>query len=398
MSRVVAISLVILFATPLALATTPNWPTPPPSYHEQGFVRIRVNDIVLARGVEVHSGFRVETNLTGREATWRIESPEGIEMSVEPKLDLNAPSILVQYRLRMTDAFLEQGSRVIVTLTVNETIGGRASFSVSYVDGSPSQGKNGTVAVLPLIEVWGLPPLLDSHGRLPQFPARNTGHVGITNPAATPETFAEVWSSVPNVVSHQVNVTVGANETIELTPPPADHNLNVGNRTVFVYVSRTPQAPTDLAMSPPEPAPETAQLHDAVRSTSISAWATGAMISGAIGLVATGVLLVRRHHPLAIGAFFTRLAPARLLEHPARKRIMQMIEQEPGITTNEAERRMALGHGAFAHHLRKLEESGRVARVGDGQMRRLFVAGAATSPVPPTAERIVAALTAPTRA
>jgi predicted transcriptional regulator len=51
-----------------------------------------------------------------------------------------------------------------------------------------------------------------------------------------------------------------------------------------------------------------------------------------------------------------------VLEHPARSKIMQAIEAEPGVHFLALSRRLAIGNGTLDHHLRKLEQANLVRR------------------------------------
>jgi DNA-binding transcriptional ArsR family regulator len=59
---------------------------------------------------------------------------------------------------------------------------------------------------------------------------------------------------------------------------------------------------------------------------------------------------------------FSRVQGPALLEHPARRRIVELVEAEPGLHYQELVRRLGIGQGATEHHLRKLAEAGLVVR------------------------------------
>lgn len=93
-------------------------------------------------------------------------------------------------------------------------------------------------------------------------------------------------------------------------------------------------------------------------SQSAGGWLpTPAQAAGA-GLVAVllGVLywLWPKLKVLAFAGLFSRVAPARLLEHPGRARLLEIIQAEPGIHFQELVRRSGLATGTAVHHLNKL--------------------------------------------
>jgi len=104
---------------------------------------------------------------------------------------------------------------------------------------------------------------------------------------------------------------------------------------------------------------------------------TAAVGTASVGVAAAAVVVVRRKWPLLAMGLYARIAPTRLLEHPARRRVREIVEDDPGVSINEAERRSGLTHGAFVHHLAKLESAGILVSVENGQRRNLYVAGTA---------------------
>lgn len=67
---------------------------------------------------------------------------------------------------------------------------------------------------------------------------------------------------------------------------------------------------------------------------------------------------------LKTGSFlglFSRVEGSRLLAHPTRARLMELIQAEPGIHFQDLARKASLANGTAVHHLRKLDEAGLVA-------------------------------------
>lgn len=73
---------------------------------------------------------------------------------------------------------------------------------------------------------------------------------------------------------------------------------------------------------------------------------------------------------------FSRIPPHRLLEHPARARIVAVVEAEPGIHHRKIQRRMGLGDGALSHHLEKLVQGGLLVRQNGRGFSCYFKVGA----------------------
>lgn len=61
---------------------------------------------------------------------------------------------------------------------------------------------------------------------------------------------------------------------------------------------------------------------------------------------------------LALVGLYNRLTRQEVLEHGDRERILELVDQEPGIHFRELARRLDMGHGILDHHLRKLEDAG----------------------------------------
>ncbi len=96
----------------------------------------------------------------------------------------------------------------------------------------------------------------------------------------------------------------------------------------------------------------------------------GAAGAGLLVLLAPPVL-----HRLAffLGGF-ARIAPGRLLEHPSRRAMHDLIQAEPGIDPPTVASRLGFAWSTANHHLRILERGGIVSKVRDGRHMRLFPA------------------------
>lgn len=121
-----------------------------------------------------------------------------------------------------------------------------------------------------------------------------------------------------------------------------------------------------------------------------------------IGLAAALAALLYWLWPaLKGGAFglFSRIQGDQLLDHPVRAELVQRIEAHPGIHYQDLIRAMDKGKGAIEHHLRKLQEGGRVKVLRSAGYTCFFPAAydrrlAATAPALKSdgARRILAAI------
>lgn len=71
---------------------------------------------------------------------------------------------------------------------------------------------------------------------------------------------------------------------------------------------------------------------------------------------------------------YTRLHRDELLDNETRGMIRGCIISDPGIHYNEIQRRLNLGNGKAAYHLRALEREGIIKSRSDGRLRRFYPA------------------------
>lgn len=96
---------------------------------------------------------------------------------------------------------------------------------------------------------------------------------------------------------------------------------------------------------------------------------------------------------LASLLLFTRLDSRALLEHEARRHILDRLAQRPGMTVAEMARALCVHYKTALHHARHLERQGRLVFVPEGRVRRGFLPGSfRTRPAAPP--RVVCALQA----
>lgn len=130
----------------------------------------------------------------------------------------------------------------------------------------------------------------------------------------------------------------------------------------------------DVKAPPPEPEPEEPDL------------ATVAVMAAGVGLVG-GVLAWTsrawwrpRVEPLLrwapVVTLFSRFTSRDAARHPTRARIVEVLAARPGLTTADLAAAVGVRAGTLEHHLRVLEDHGRVKSVRAGRDRIWFVAGA----------------------
>lgn len=73
---------------------------------------------------------------------------------------------------------------------------------------------------------------------------------------------------------------------------------------------------------------------------------------------------------------FSRIVKGKLLDHKVRDRLMQMIEETPGIHASELGRRAGVGWGTVVHHLSVMEKNELISSLTSGRHRRFFPVGA----------------------
>lgn len=69
---------------------------------------------------------------------------------------------------------------------------------------------------------------------------------------------------------------------------------------------------------------------------------------------------------------FSRLQKERLLDSHARARILDLIQQEPGLGITDVCGRLQIGWGTAVHHLTRLEAAGLLTSQDSGRRRRFF--------------------------
>lgn len=110
------------------------------------------------------------------------------------------------------------------------------------------------------------------------------------------------------------------------------------------------------------PAPADARPATAVRGWSLPPGDQAVVV----GILALGLALLYWLFPtlkqFAVGAYFSRIERPRVLDHERRARILEIVQAEPGIHSEDLRRRTGLAQGTLQHHVRKLVETGVLVR------------------------------------
>lgn len=78
---------------------------------------------------------------------------------------------------------------------------------------------------------------------------------------------------------------------------------------------------------------------------------------------------------LGFVGLFSRLHRGELLDHPARARLVQIVESQPGIHFHDLAAKAELANGTAVHHLRKLSDSGHLSVRRSGRYTCYFPGG-----------------------
>lgn len=89
---------------------------------------------------------------------------------------------------------------------------------------------------------------------------------------------------------------------------------------------------------------------------------------------------------LAAIGLYHRISKDRLLDHPARQRIVALLEAEPGLTTSEVAERLDVCYRTARHHLEKLARFDLAVADPEGRARRWCLPGQAGSLPAPLSE------------
>lgn len=78
---------------------------------------------------------------------------------------------------------------------------------------------------------------------------------------------------------------------------------------------------------------------------------------------------------LGVVGLFSRLHRGELLDHPARAKLVQIVESQPGIHFHDLAMKAELANGTAVHHLRKLSDSGHISVRRSGRYTCYFPGG-----------------------
>lgn len=186
-------------------------------------------------------------------------------------------------------------------------------------------------------------------------------------------------------------LAAGETRTLPLVLRAAGH-LAEGEEGTGVFVATgADEAPFRILVAPPTQA-EAASPPPTAREPGHVGLAV--LLAAGAGAVALGSAWAwRRRWHLALLALYARLAPHRVLDHPTRRAIADLLAAEPGLALSDVQRRLHLANGILRHHVDRLEATGHLRSVQDGQHRRLYpVSAGRVAPTPTLSERVLAAV------
>jgi predicted transcriptional regulator len=73
-----------------------------------------------------------------------------------------------------------------------------------------------------------------------------------------------------------------------------------------------------------------------------------------------------------VAALYARVPKDRVLEHEGRDRVYQLVQAEPGVSTNRLAAVVDFGWSTLTYHLRVLERTEKIVSVRDGRHKRFF--------------------------
>lgn len=313
----------------------------------------------------------------GRAAAWNV--------TLDVRADAPNGSRVVRLHALVVET-LRESKHVDLTLRIAEPPGGRAAPAAA------DPGPLGPSAWLVSAQHLDLTPVLPwQTARATIFvsnPTRETITIEpVSGPWSTPLLPAPIWIDVaPASVAIEPGQTVLLEVSFEAPPdmPVVDRvqipiPVRAGSSTTFLSIETT--------WLPPPERPDLAYL---------------ALLAAPIALGALGWAALRRRDDLPwwfLSSFlplFTRLAPAKVLDHATRERILAIVRAQPGIYWKELQVATRLPTGVLVHHLRTLERHGFVKPMRVGRRLRFYPAGervAPPEPAPtPAQDRVLAAL------
>ena len=260
------------------------------------------------------------------------------------------------------------------SLRVPETEGNAITYEI---DGR-SEPSRGT----PLAEAW--PTAASVHARWlafahPMMAEANLTHVEVRMNLETPWIRAGIDQYRP-----------GAGPLTQMVTGPPDHSSHFSH--LHMMFDGTAMATfTDIEEQESgrhllgedargAPGPESGPREGTVTPAASVGWivpdrSAAAGVGAAALLVGAVVWLWPLVKGLPMFGLFSRIRRPELLGHPARRRIMDAIEAEPGIHFGDLARSLDISNGSLVHHLRKLEEAGILLTRRQGGYTCHFAAG-----------------------
>lgn len=218
-------------------------------------------------------------------------------------------------------------------------------------------------------------------GNQSALPPSRTNGTATTNSTSGPDSSGTSGSPSSQDLGNGTDAA-GAN-------PPAEGDDGDGEGNATVAGEVLPPAGGEGSDESPEAGAGGEPGEDAPRVADARAQAFLPDVGGALAgtfaastAAAVAVLLAAWSRPqrllllLPLLPLFSRIARERVLEHAARRHLLDLVEASPGIHYRELVRRAGRGHGAVEHHLRSLVRAG---------LLRVHVEGGRTRYFPPPA-------------
>lgn len=159
--------------------------------------------------------------------------------------------------------------------------------------------------------------------------------------------------------------------------PQTTYHAFGGGTVVVLDGDGRPQAVTERS---DEPAPRLAPLDMTVPGPA------PAKVVATSGLAAAAIYLAAALLRAPLAGLFSRVSGEAVAKHPLRCRILDAVQDEPGIHMEALRRSLDLSPSQVQHHVAVLLRSGLLGEQRDGRLRRLHLAGAATSRPPPASD------------
>lgn len=246
--------------------------------------------------------------------------------------------------------------------------------------------------------------LIEADGRATTLDARDvvTGEVsplGVPVERTVHSRFAVLWLAAPVLSTPPASRVVGHLDAPSvdvrgvLAAPDASGTVSVGGKTFTLdhdalRLDGSLHAEALALGTPGLPllggAPPSVSMGGETQSVWINGVAVGApgpgpatatLVGFGLGALLLGLLVALLRFPLS--PLYSRIAPSRVLQHPNRRRILDLVAASPGATPTQIARSLDLARVVVQHHLDLLETHHHVERRRVGRSPRYFASALA---------------------